>query len=170
MGRRSKVELAPAKVKALIDAELVRHGFSNYEALQQRLRDAGEDFSKSGLQRYGAKFSERIRRMKTAAEMAKAARDEIGDDDGAMNSYALSLAQGNMVAVLENLPEGVPVAPAFVRALAVLANSRVAVDRALQQYRVKLDAKTAELEVANADKPDALSILEQIRKAYRGLA
>ena len=172
MGRRSKVELAPAEVKALIDAELVRHGFSNYDALELKLRESGHAFSKSGLQRYGVKYAERVTRMKQAAEMAKAARDEIGDDDGAMNSYALSLAQGNMVGVLENLPEGVAVSPAFVRALAVLANASVTQNKALQQYRDKVNSKLAVIEAdavkGTGKKKIDLDTLRYIRESIYG--
>ena len=168
MGRRSKVELAPAEVKALIDAELVRHGFSDYKALETKLRASGHAFSKSGLQRYGEKYAERVTRMKQAAEMAKAARDEIGDDDGAMNSYALSLAQGNMVGVLENLPEGVAVSPAFVRALAVLANATVTQNRTAVLLREKLDARVEKLKAASVGKPEVLSVLAEIQAAYHG--
>ena len=92
MPKRSQVDGYPPEIKAWLDIELVKRGFSDYVQLAADLMAKGVPASKSGLHRYGSVFEERIANLKRSTEMAKALVDASPDTDGAMQESLVRMA------------------------------------------------------------------------------
>jgi AcrR family transcriptional regulator len=100
MPKRSAVETLPSELKAWLDAELLRRGFSDYRQLAVDLEAKGADVSKSSVQRYGSKFELRMAQLKRSTEQARALVDQNPDDEGKLNEAVIRLAQDKIYTLL----------------------------------------------------------------------
>ncbi|MBO1856813.1 DUF3486 family protein [Burkholderia cenocepacia] len=148
MARRSKIETLPKPVKEWLDRRLVDGSFSDYrgvvDELNEQLHQYGLVISKSGLQRYGQSFEEKLKAIKLVTEQARAVVAASPDDDGAVNDALIRLTQEKMFSVLMDLevdPETIDLAK-FARSVADLGKT------AVQQKKWEAEARRNALEQA----------------------
>lgn len=178
MGRRSKVSTLPPDLRGWVNTELIRRGFAGYEVMELELHEKGHPVSKSALQRYGSKL-EWTEQLRMSSDAAQALLDVSPDKRNATTDAALRMATHRLFQALQdedltpdadgNAPESMALNPHFIKALSTLARTNIMQKDWAEKVRAELDAKVDALEKASTDKPDALSMLEQIRKAYRGV-
>lgn len=116
MPARSKVQALPPELRAWLDDELLRRGFSDYVQLAADLRAKGADVSKSGLQRHGSQLELRLAQLKASNEQARALVDANPDDEGKMNEAVMRLAQEKIFQLLMQMdidPEEVDINKLF---------------------------------------------------------
>jgi Protein of unknown function (DUF3486) len=89
MPPRSKVAMLPPAVRDELERRLVERGFSGYEELASWLQQQGYPIAEDSMQRYGAKFYQKIESLKYStlqamaiAHAAAADRDSIVDMTG----------------------------------------------------------------------------------------
>lgn len=103
MPRKNKVYALPPALKAWLDAELVRRGFSDYVQLAADLQARGAAVSKSALQRYGAPFERQLARVKMATEQAVALVDAAPDEEDKLSSAVIRITQEKILNLLMEL-------------------------------------------------------------------
>jgi hypothetical protein len=150
MARRSSVTQLPPEVKDWLDRSLVDGGFAGYQALAAELQGRGYDISKSALHRYGQSFEEKVERLKTATEQARAVVAASPDDAGHMGEALTRLVQTQTFDLLlkldvENIdPESINLA-AVGKMVADLNKASVAQKQWAAKVREKADAAAEEV-------------------------
>jgi len=176
MARRSKIETLPKSVKEWLDRRLVDGSFSDYrgvvEELNEQLQQHGLVVSKSGLQRYGQSFEEKLKTIKIVTEQARAVVAASPDDDGAVNDALIRLTQEKMFSVLMELdvdPETVDLAK-LARSIAELGKTAVLQKKWEAEARRNALAQAAKVAGA-AGKSMGLTdeAVEQIQKRILGV-
>lgn len=181
MGRSSKIRALPPELIDEINGLLIRNGFTGYDAVVNWLRDEkGVDISRSALHRHGsaleAEFEDAMADARRTRALARAARQEGGEQDNAMLEAATEIMQDNLLRVsLRMKNEEDPTAAAKTLSLVARAFADVGrFDLARQKWQAELNAKAADV----ADKaarlaskggmsPDAAA---EIRKMILGIA
>jgi hypothetical protein len=127
MGRRSKIKDLPGEVVDDLNARLIARGFSGYDELAGWLRDLGYDISKSAVHRHGsaleAEFEEAMADARRTRALARAAREEGGEDDNAMLSAATEIMQDNLLRVSLKIKAGDEEAAGEAKALSLVARA-----------------------------------------------
>lgn len=156
MPARSAIAALPAKTRKALEARLVQGGFSRYTDLAQWLAGEGFEISRSALHRFGKDFQARIDAIRKSTEMARALREQCGDDDGALNDASLRMAQRLLFDVLQQIEasdiESIEI-PKLVRALADLSRASVTQKKWQQEYDEKLAARAE----AAAEKAESIA-------------
>lgn len=172
MAPRSKVHTLPAELKEWLDAELVRRGFGDYVQLAADLKARGAEVSKSALQRYGSPFEKRMAQLKMASEQARAMVDAAPDDEDALGSAVVRLAQEKIFSILMELDidaEDVDVNKLF-KSAAEIGKASVAQKRWRMEVQAKV--KEAAANVEKIAKKGGLSAdsVQQLRREILGIA
>lgn len=111
MPRRSSIYDLPEDLRDQLNAKLVGNAFSNYRELEDWLnaeleaRELELRVSKSALHRHGARFGERLERMRLATERARAFAEGARDDEGSLNEAIIRMVQVENMEFLEQLDE-----------------------------------------------------------------
>lgn len=106
MVKRSQVALLSDEVRAWLNRELVKRGFSGYEELERLILEAhGEKISKSAIHRYGQKLARKLDAVRASTQAAAAIADAAPDDADLRSSAVISLVQTEIFDVLVNLQE-----------------------------------------------------------------
>lgn len=111
MPRRSSIYDLPEDLRDQLNAKLVGNAFSNYRELEDWLnaeleaREFELRVSKSALHRHGARFGERLERMRLATERARAFAEGARDDEGSLNEAIIRMVQVENMEFLETLDE-----------------------------------------------------------------
>ncbi len=92
MPPRSKIEQLPDNIRVALEKRLIGKGFSDYGELESWLNKKGYQVSRSSIHRFGQRFEERIKALKSVTEQAKVIVEESRDEDGAMNEALQRLA------------------------------------------------------------------------------
>lgn len=177
MPPRSKIEKLPKAIKEWLDKYLVESNFSDYRGAVTELNRMLEPYclqvSKSGLQRYGQSFDERLKSLKAVTEQARAVVQASPDEDGAVNDALVRLTQEKMFGILMEMnvdPDSIDLAK-LARAVAELGKASVA------QKRWQAEARRQALEDAAQNAGDAAKGLgltedavEQIKNRILGKA
>ncbi len=109
MPPRSKILDLPDDLRDELNQRLINNGFSNYEALADWInneldqRDMLLRVTKNVIWRHGDKFQDKLDRLKTATEQAKALAEVAPDDEGAVSDALIRLTQERLFHVLVNL-------------------------------------------------------------------
>lgn len=175
-----KINQLPDELADELDRRLVERRFSGYielaEWLNAQLEKRGLEMrvSHAAIHRHGRKFAERLNQLQTATQMAKAVAEEAGDDEGALNTALLRLAQEKLFALLmefdkyendEELRGAIPVILQKVtRAVAGMSRAAVQQNKWRVQFKKELSEKLAEAE--NASGGDPAAALSKIREVY----
>lgn len=184
MPRRRKIEKLPRELREWLDAELVRRGFSDYVKLAADLaresaaRGAAAEVSKSGLQRYGKSFKEKLERIRASTQAATFLAQLAPDDADLRSASVLSMLQTEIFEVLLKLPEVAQVdAEKRAKILAAVAKAAAPLARAsIHQKKHELEirarvAAAAERIAARAKKGGASrETVEDIRREVLGIA
>ncbi|GAB3452060.1 DUF3486 family protein [Insolitispirillum peregrinum] len=105
MARRSSVDALPDDVRRWLDRALSDQGFSQYQALEEALRERGFAISKSAIHRYGQKLERRLAAIKASTEAAKLMADASPDDQDARSEALTAMIQTELFETLVNLQE-----------------------------------------------------------------
>lgn len=147
MPARSAITTLPEQVRQELDRRLVAGSFSDYTALADWLAEQGWGISRSALHRYGQQFQSKIDDIRRSTEMARALREQVGDDDGALNDASLRMAQRLLFDVMQKVDPGqieeIEI-PKLVRALADLSRASVGQKKWQQQYDEAVRRRAAE--------------------------
>lgn len=103
--RRSKVSQLPDDVRKQLDAELLKRGFSGYDALETWLHGLGISVSKSSIHRYGQNLQRKLGAIKASTEAAKLIAAEAPDDADHRSGAVISMIQTEVFDVLVALQE-----------------------------------------------------------------
>jgi hypothetical protein len=176
MARRSKIEALPDSAKEWLDRRLVDGNFSDYRGvvseLNRLLEPHGLTVSKSGLQRYGQSFEERLKSLKLVTEQARAVVAASPDDDGAVNDALVRLTQEKMFQILMEIdvdPDSVDLAK-LARAVAELGKASVLQKRwQAEARRQALDEAAKEAGAAGKSMGLTDEAVDQIQKRILGV-
>jgi hypothetical protein len=150
LDRRSRVIHLPPELRAWLDQELLRNGFSDYRGLASAIAEKGWQISKSAVHRYGVKLkgviAERQARAAERAELARALAGIYGTDTQSMLEGALGVG---LTRVLDAIDQGdynaeADTLSALVKAIPSLAKGFSEVDR----QRTERQARDAALREA----------------------
>ncbi len=179
MGKRSKVSQLPDEVRRKLDAELVKRGFSGYDALETWLHKLGIEISKSSIHRYGKNLERKLSAIKASTEAARLIAAEAPDDAGMREGAVMSMLSTEIFEMLVGLQEAEDEEDPVQRAkvLSSLAKNIAALTRASvhqKRHELEIRAKTqaAADKVARLAKKGGLSgnTVETIKREILGIA
>lgn len=179
MGKRSKVAQLPEDVRKRLDAELVKRGFSGYDALETWLDKLGISISKSSIHRYGKNLERRLGAIKASTEAARLIAAEAPDDADQRSGAVISMLQTDIFEMLVALQEMDEDADPVKRAkvLSSLAGniaklSRASVHQKRHEIEIRGKAEAAADKVARMAKKGGLSgqTVESIKREILGIA
>lgn len=156
MSRRSFVVELPVEIKAWLDQELVRRGFSNYDELAESLQDKGVETSRAAVARYGKKFQTWIESIRASTEAAKVIAGATPDEADARSAATISMLQTGMMNAFMSLDqagdkppeEQIEIFSKSARSIADLTRASLAQKRHQADVEAKLNA--AKQAAANA--------------------
>lgn len=179
MGQRSKVTQLPEDVRRQLDAELVKRGFSGYDALETWLQKLGIEISKSSIHRYGRNLERKLSAIKASTEAARLIAQEAPDDAGLREGAVMSMLSTEIFEMMVRLQEAEDEEDPVQRAkiLSSLAKNIAALSRAsVHQKRHELEirakvAATAEKFAAKARKGGmSAKTVDEIKRDILGIA
>lgn len=144
MPPRSKVDQLPEGIREELNRRLIGSGFAGYEEHAAWLAEQGFEIRKSSVHRYGANFEEKCQALRRVTEQARAIVAENPDDDNAVNSALIRMAQEKAFNVLMELqldPDTIEF-PKLMRAIADMGRASV------QQQKYAAEARKNALEAA----------------------
>lgn len=178
MGQRAKVTQLPDEVRRKLDQELVKRGFSGYDALETWLDSLGISIGKSSIQRYGKNLERKLSAIKASTEAAKLIASEAPDDADQRSGAVMSMLQTEifeMLVGLQELEDGDPVARAKV--LSSLAKNigsftRASVHQKRHEIEIRGRVEAAADRIARLAKKGGASAktLESIKAEVLGIA
>lgn len=151
MPRRSKIETLPAEIKAWLDQELIKRGYSGYVELEELLAEKGYKVGKSIIHRHGEKLERKVEAIKASTEAARLIASAAPDEEDALTGSVISMIQSDTFQVLLALQEAGDSDPIermellnkAARAASDLARASVAQKRWSSAVREKLAAAKA---------------------------
>lgn len=172
MPPRSTVSTLPKEVKEWLDKALLDKNFSEYEALEEALKEKGFSISKSSIHRYGKDFKERLDGIRKSTEMAKVLAAEAGDDEGALNDALVRILQDKLFTLVMDLkvdPAKINVS-SLSRSIADLARASVTQKKFMAEVKNKAKVAVEDIE----KKAETLQLqpgtLKYIKEVLYGLA
>jgi hypothetical protein len=105
MPQRAKITQLPDEVRRKLDAELVKRGFSGYDALETWLEGIGISIGKSSIHRYGKNLERKLAAIKASTEAARLIAAEAPDDADQRSGAVISMIQTEVFEVLVALQE-----------------------------------------------------------------
>jgi hypothetical protein len=173
MGPRSKIEALPPEVRTWLEGALVDNRFGEYDALTASLQERGYSISRSSVHRFGQEFEERLKRLQTSRDMARAISEQLGDDQADMANAVNQMALHRSFELLQQIdvdPEEVDF-PKFVRAISSLSGASINLGKYRSEVRAK--AKVAADETVKLlKKAGGLSdeMADEIKRKILGIA
>lgn len=180
MGQRGKVTQLPDEVRKQLDAELVKRGFSGYDALETWLHGIGIAISKSSIHRYGKNLERKLAAIKASTEAARLIASEAPDDADHRSGAVISMIQTEVFDVLVALqelddPEVDPLKRA--KLLSTLAKnvatlSRASVHQKRHEIEIRAKAEAVADKVARMGKKGGWSAktIEEAKREIMGIA
>lgn len=180
MGQRSKITLLPDEARRKLDAEILKRGFSGYDALETWLDGLGFSIGKSSIHRYGKNLERRLAAIKASTEAARLIADAAPDDADHRSAAVISLVQTETFETLLQMQEATdedvdPVQRAKV--LASVAKNIAALTRASvhqKRHEIEIRAKVAAAadKVAGMAKKGGMSAgtIDKIKRQIMGIA
>lgn len=151
MGRRSKINGLPKDILEELDARLIDSGFANYRELAAWLKGRGHDICKSAVHCYGrkleAQFNEAIAESRRTRALARAARQEGGEQDTSLLEAASSIMQDNLLRVSMEVKHADDDPATKAKTLSQIARAFSDVGRldiARQKWQSEINAKLTE--------------------------
>lgn len=179
MAQRAKITQLPQEVREQLDRELVKRGFSGYDALEKWLAGLGISIGKSSIHRYGSNLERRLAAIKASTEAAKLIADAAPDDADQRSGAVISMVQTEIFEILVALQDATGEKDTMKKAklLSTLAKNIATLTRASvhqKRHELEIRAKTeaAADRVARLAKKGGLSAgtVENIRREILGIA
>lgn len=178
MARRSKITQLPEDVRSQLDRELVKRGFSGYDALETWLDGLGISIGKSSIHRYGKNLERKLSAIKASTEAAKLIAAEAPDDADQRSGAVMSMLQTEifeMLVGLQELDDDDPIKRAKVLsslAKNISALSRASVHQKKHEIEIRGKAQSAADKVARLAKRGGMSArtVDEIKREILGIA
>jgi hypothetical protein len=179
VAQRAKITQLPQEVREQLDRELVKRGFSGYDALEKWLAGLGISIGKSSIHRYGSNLERRLAAIKASTEAAKLIADAAPDDADQRSGAVISMVQTEIFEILVALQDATGEKDTMKKAklLSTLAKNIATLTRASvhqKRHELEIRAKTeaAADRVARLAKKGGLSAgtVENIRREILGIA
>lgn len=179
MSQRSKVTKLPEDVRKELDAELVKRGFSGYDALETWLHGLGIAISKSSIHRYGRNLERKLSAIRASTEAALLIAEAAPDDANLRSGAGMAILETEIFDMLVSLQDAESEDDPIKRAkiLSSLAGNYAKLSRAsIHQKKHELEIR-AKVE-ATADKVARLAkkggasaaTVEEMKRAVMGIA
>ena len=173
MGARSKIDALPPDVRTWLERELVENRFGEYDALTAALKERGFAISRSSVHRFGQEFEERLKRLQTSRDMARAISEQLGDDQADMANAVNQMALHRSFELLQqiDIDPGEVDFPKFVRAISSLSGSSINLGKYRSEVKARAKAAAAETEKL-IKRAGGLSdeMAEEIKRKILGIA
>lgn len=179
MGQRAKVTQLPDDVRRQLDAELVKRGFSGYDALETWLHGIGISIGKSSIHRYGKNLERKLAAIKASTEAARLIAAEAPDDADQRSGAVMSMLQTEIFEMLVDLQdaseEDDPVKRAKVLsslAKNIASLTRASVHQKRHEIEIRAKAEATADKVARLAKKGGLSAatVDNIKREILGIA
>lgn len=180
MGQRAKIKQLPDPVRAQLDAQLVKRGFSGYAELEKWLAGLGVSVGKSSIHRYGSNLERKLSAIKASTEAAKLIAAEAPDDADQRSGAVISMIQTevfDLLVGLQELEDKDVDAVTRGKLLSQLAKnvatlSRASVHQKRHEIEIRTKAQSAADKVARLAKQGGLSgaTVETIKREILGIA
>lgn len=178
MGQRSKIKQLPDEVRMQLDRELVKRGFSGYDALETWLAGLGISIGKSSIHRYGSALERRLSAIKASTEAARLIADAAPDDADQRSGAVISMVQTEIFEILVALEEAADADPMKkAKLLSTLAKNiatltRASVHQKRHEIEIRGKAQAAADRVARLARKGGLSgaTVENIKREILGIA
>lgn len=180
MGQRAKISQLPDDVRRKLDTELVKRGFSGYDALETWLDGIGISIGKSSIHRYGKNLERKLAAIKASTEAARLIAAEAPDDADQRSGAVISLIQTevfDVLVALQDLDDEDADPLKRAKLLSTLAKNVATLSRASvhqKRHEIEIRAKTeaAADRVARLAKRGGLSAstVDNIRREILGIA
>ena len=176
--KRAKITQLPDEVRKQLDAELVKRGFSGYDALETWLKGLGIEISKSSIHRYGRNLERKLAAIKASTEAAKLIAQEAPDDADQRSGAVMSMLQSEIFDMLVNLQEADDAEDPVQRAkvLSALAKNiatmtRASVHQKRHEIEIRAKAEAAADKVARMATKGGMSAktVDEIRREILGI-
>ncbi|WP_016949789.1 DUF3486 family protein [Anabaena sp. PCC 7108] len=180
MPQRSTINLLPEDIRAWLNEELVRNGFSDYEDLASQLFEKGYEISKSALHRYGQKYEEQLFALREVVEQARGLVEVCKDDEGSLPEAVTMLLYNKSFQALQKIDVGtLEVSASSITFLgSMIANlnkSSIALKKYRTEVKKKIEEKLKLLEAeaikagGEGDENPHLKTLKRVREEVYGL-
>ena len=171
-----RVDLLPDAVRAALDAQLIKNGYSDYYALSDWLEGQGFEIGKSALHSYGQGLKRKLAAIRASTEAARLIAQAAPDDEDRRSEAVMSIIQNDMFDVLVNLQEAEDAPPDerikllsnAARAIADLSRASIAQKKHAASVQAKLDALLSEAQTGQSGLD--VETLQRIRREVYGLA
>lgn len=91
--------------RALLDQEINRRNFADYDGLVAWLSEQGLEISRSTVARHGNKLKKRLQQVKDATDGAKLLAAAVNDDANLLSGAVISMLQSELFNVMVSLQE-----------------------------------------------------------------
>jgi hypothetical protein len=102
---RPKIAVLPDEIRAQLDKELVKRGFSGYDALETWLDGLGISIGKSSIQRYGKGLEKKLAAIRASTAAARLIAEEAPDDADQRSGAVMSMLQTEIFEMLVGMQE-----------------------------------------------------------------
>lgn len=186
MPKRSKIAQLPESLREYIRATLVAKSYSQYKALEAKVRELGEKLGipadelpgKNALHRFGSDLERRLAAVKAATEGAVALAAAAPDDDAQLSGAVLSMIQTDVYNIILKLREADDADPvkrakllaSVARDMATAGRAQIDLKRFKSEVHIKL--KSAADAVARIASKGGLTkdAVAEIRNKILGVA
>jgi uncharacterized protein DUF3486 len=179
VGQRSKVAQMPDEVRRQLDAELVKRGFSGYDALETLLAGLGISIGKSSIHRYGRNLERKLAAIKASTEAARLIAEAAPDDANLRTGAGMAILETEIFDMLVGLQdaelEDDPIRRAKI--LSSLAGNyakltRASIHQKKHQLEIQAKVSAAAEKFAQAAKKGGMSssTIDQIKRHILGIA
>ena len=180
MGRRSKIKDLPTALVDDLNSRLIDRGFSGYDELAGWLRDLGYNISKSAVHRHGSaleqEFEEAMADARRTRALARAAREEGGDEDNALLTAATEIMQDNLLRVSLQVKKGEDDPKAQAKTLSLVARAfsdvgrlDIARQKWMAETRTRLDKLDEEAKAGSGGRKLDAETLRIVRQEIYGI-
>ncbi len=162
----SAIDTLPPKLREELDQMLIARRFTGYTELAEWMEQAGYTISRSALHRHGQLTARRIEQVRIATESAQALMAASPDDEQALSTASLRLAQTKLYELVlraEQVAEGGDLTD-FLKVVREIGNMARASSTTAKTRREALSAAGAIAEqkaVAGGLTPDAAAAIRQ---------
>jgi hypothetical protein len=105
MPKPSIIDSLPEDKRKVLEQELIRRNFSDYDGLVAWAAEFGLEINRSSMHRYGSKVKRKLQAVKDSTEAARMIAEAAPDDADLRSAAVISLVQSELFDVMVTLQE-----------------------------------------------------------------
>lgn len=105
MSKPSAIDSLPEEHRRLLEREMIRRNFADYDGLLLWMQDNGLEIARSSVGRYGIKLKRRIQAVKNSTDAARMIAEAAPDDSDLRSAAVISLVQSELFEVMVSLQD-----------------------------------------------------------------